>query len=184
MAKNPKTSNESVSTSARTSEENDAIRRQKKAAQRKGSGKGGQQTTLKGTFFGDLMDEKATKREERARMLALKRERQMEYVGPRELAIKATDAPGLIGLDGLVLTMVVATIEFLCALTREAPWNPRPFSPPSTPSAFLCALTREAPWNLPLEIWPSTSGDGRVLHAPRDRLRQDPLSAPTLVRLT
>ena len=49
---------------------------------------------------------------------------------------------------------------------------------------FLCALTREAPWNLPLEIWPSTSGDGRVLHAPRDRLRQDPLSAPTLVRLT
>ena len=111
MAKNPKTSNESVSTSARTSEENDAIRRQKKAAQRKGSGKGGQQTTLKGTFFGDLMDEKATKREERARMLALKRERQMEYVGPRELAIKATDAPGLIGLDGLVLAMVVATID-------------------------------------------------------------------------
>ena len=51
-------------------------------------------------------------------------------------------------------------MSFLCALTREAPWNKA-----DKPNAalnkftFLCALTREAPWNLPLEIWPSTSGD-------------------------
>ncbi len=42
----------------------------------------------------------------------------------------------------------IARVMFLCALTREAPWNDEEKENDARVE-FLCALTREAPWNAP-----------------------------------
>ncbi len=48
----------------------------------------------------------------------------------------------------LLLEKLGSMNRFLCALTREAPWNGWAYEALLTSVMFLCALTREAPWNV------------------------------------
>ena len=97
---------ESISISA---EEHNATRRAKKAAQKANvrTGKGAR-TSLKGTYFEYVEEERRIRRD----AALASRERQRSFIiTPLDAALKAPKAPCLVGLTDVALSVVVGTLD-------------------------------------------------------------------------
>lgn len=96
---------ESISISA---EEHNATRRAKKAAQKANARTGkGARTSLKGTYFEYVEEERRIRRD----AALARRERQRSIITPLDAALKATKAPCLVGLTDVALRVVVGTLD-------------------------------------------------------------------------
>ncbi len=91
-----------------TADQHNDTRRRRKAAQKANARSGkGARTSLQGTYFGEMMEERRARRD----AAAARRERQRSVITPRDAAIKATEAPCLENLTGIALTVAVGTLE-------------------------------------------------------------------------
>lgn len=96
---------ESISISA---EQNNATRRAKKAAQKANARTGkGARTSLKGTYFEYVEEERRIRRD----AALASRERQRSIITPLDAALKAPKAPCLVGLTDVALSVVVGTLD-------------------------------------------------------------------------
>jgi hypothetical protein len=96
---------ESISISA---EEHNATRRAKKAAQKANARTGkGARTSLKGTYFEYVEEERRIRRD----AALASRERQRSIITPLDAALKAPKAPCLVGLTDVALRVVVGTLD-------------------------------------------------------------------------